>query len=137
MVQTYKKVLLLIAIIGVTILNEGCNKIFFHPFRRDKSGLQPTSEHFRSFQVKKSETPKKKPLNSAERRINRKAEKNKREELKGQEAARKRHISNQTPKVQERMKKSFVESEQTRKRKTFWERLMFWNRGKSKEKRLK
>jgi hypothetical protein len=137
MAQTYKKVLLLLAIIGVTVLNEGCNKKLFHPFRRDKSGLQPTSEHFRSFQVKKSETPKKKSLNRAERKINRTAEKNKRDELKGQEGARKKHIHQQTPKVQERMKKSLAESEQTRKRKTFWERLMFWKRGKNKEKRLK
>lgn len=136
MVQTYKKVLLLLLILCFGIINEGCHSKLLHPFRHNKSGLQPTSEHFKAFDIKKSEKPEKKEVNRAERKINRKAEKNKRDELKAQEMARKKHISQQTPEVQERMKKSFAQSEQTRKRKTFWERLMFWKKPKSKERKL-
>lgn len=137
MAQIYKKVLVISLITCFTGLNVGCNSKLLHPFRHDKSGLQPTHENLNSYNVKKSETPEKKKLNKAERKVNKLAEKNRREELKGQEEARKRHISHQSPKVQERMKKSLEESEQTRKHKTFWEKLMFWKRGKSNEKRLK
>lgn len=137
MAQTYKKVLLILLISCFTGIFVGCNSKIFHPFRRDKSGLQPTHENFRSYDVKKTETTEKKRLNRVERKINKNQDRKRREDLKGQEEGRKRHISYQTPKVQERMKKSFEESERTRKRKTFWQKLMFWKKEKSKEKRIK
>jgi hypothetical protein len=71
-----------------------------------------------------------------EKKLNRKNERGIREGLKAQERGRKEHIKRQAPEVQERMKKSLEESERTRRHKTFWERLMFWKRTKSKEKRL-
>ena len=100
-----------------------------------KPGLFPITIPFKEYRLKRVPIDKQKETNRAERRIKRKAIKNKRDELNSQKIARKKHISQQTPKVQERMKKSFIESEKTRKRKTLWERILLWKKKKNIERK--
>lgn len=137
MVQTYKILLRLLLICGIVLSGTSCQKKIYPTSYPNKPGFFPITIPFKEYRLHKRSFESQNRLNRDERRIKRKADRNKRLELKDQKAARKKHINQQNPKVQERMKKSFEESEQTRRKKSFWDRLMFWKRGKSKEKRLK
>jgi len=136
MVQTYKKVLLLLLITCFTGINEGCHKKIFPLFHRKKIEQYSPSKQFNPYDIKKTEDTRKSNLSRIEKKKNREAERNERKDLKAQEKGRKDHINRQSPAVQERMKKSFEESEKLRKRKTIWERLMFWKNREHKEKKL-
>jgi len=133
--QTYKKVLLSITIICCTFIFSGCHKKLFPIFHRNRIEQYSSSKQFQPYNISKSETPKKKTLNRIERKQNRKAERAKRQALRAQEKGRKEHIKKQTPKVQARMKKSLEESEKTRKRESFWQRIKSWIKHKQKEKK--
>ena len=130
--QSYKKVLLLLLIICFAGINAGCHRKVLPTTYPNKPGLFPITIPKKEYRMKRRFIK----LNSIERKLNRKSERAKRDALKAQAAGRVRHISQQAPNVQERMKKSFEESERTRKRKTFWERLMFWKRSYNKEKKV-
>ncbi len=134
--QIYKKVLLFLIITSFMATNEGCHKKVFPLFRRKSLEQYSPSKQFYPYDVKKTESTKKKNLSRVEKKINRKLEMNKRKELKAQEIGRKEHIKKQNPLVQEKMKKSFEESKKLRKHKTFWDKLLFWAKDKSKEKKL-
>jgi hypothetical protein len=136
MVQTYKKVLLLFMIFSFALTNASCNKGLLTLFHNNRVDQYSASKQFKPYHIGKPESTQKKRLNRIERKQNRKAQKAKRQALKAQEQGRKEHINKQKPDVQVRMKRSFEESEKTRKHKTFWERLMFWKGIKSKEKKL-
>jgi len=133
--QTYKKVLLFITIICCTFIFSGCHKKLFPIFHRNRIEQYSSSKQFQPYNISKSETPKKKTLNRIERKQNRKAERAKHQSLRAQEKGRKEHIKKQTPKVQARMKKSFEESEKTRKRESFLQRIKSWIKHKQKEKK--
>ena len=134
--QTYKKVLLLLLIISFTTINEGCHKKIYPTSYPDKPGIFPITFPKKEYRFRRNHNYENKKLNRIEKKINRKSERAKRDALKSQEEGRKQHINRQAPKVQERMKKSLEQSEKTRTRKSFWERLLFWKRPKSKEKKL-
>jgi len=134
--QTYKKLFLIILIICNTLLFSGCHRKLFPIFHRNRVEQFSTSKQFRPYNISKSENPNKKVLNRQERKLNRKAERAKREGLKAQEKGRREHVKRQTPKVQERMKRSLNESEKTRTRRTLWQRLKSWVKFKKKEKKL-
>jgi len=131
-VQTYKKLILLLTLILLTSINECWSQSILHPFRKRYDSFS-TSEHFRSFKLDRTPVNKQKPLSRIERKQNRKAAKAKKEALKSQEKDREAHIKKQTPVVQERMKKSREQSELTRRHKTFWEKMMFWKNRKPKK----
>jgi len=116
--------------------NEGCHKKVFPLFHRKGLEQYSPSKQFYPYDVKKTESTKKKKLSRVEKKINKKLERNKRKELETQEIGRKEHIKKQSPKVQERMKKSLEESNKLRRHKTFWEKLLFWKKYKSNEKKL-
>lgn len=132
-VQTYKKGLLFLIIVLIANINDCKSQSIFHPFRKRYDTFS-TSEHFKSFKLDRTPINEQKPLSKIERKQNRKAAKAKKEGLKAQEKDRERHIKNQTPAVQERMKKSREQSEMTRRYKSFWEKLMFWKNRKPKKK---
>ena len=134
--QSYKKVLLLLLILCLAGINEGCHKKVRPTTYPNKPGIFPITIPKKEYRLKRNHNYENKKLSRIKRKINRKSERAKRDALKDQEAGRKRHINNQTPKVQERMKRSFEESEKTRKRRTFWDRLMFWKRWEKKEKKI-
>jgi hypothetical protein len=135
-VQTYKKVLLFLLIITFFGINEGCHKKIIPTTYPSKPGFFPITIPFKAYRLKRKQNKEKNKLSKIEKKKNEESEKNKREELKSQERDRKEFIKHQTPKVQERMKKSFEESEKTRHHKTFWEKLMFWKKEKSREKKI-
>jgi len=135
-VQSYKKVFLLLLIISFAWINEGCHRKVLPTNYPNKPGLFPITIHKKEYRLKRKNSNTNKKLNRVERKRNKKSEKAKRDALKAQERGRERHINQQTPKVQERMKKSLEESENTRRRETFWERLMFWKKSKNKEKKI-
>jgi hypothetical protein len=135
-VQTYKKVLLLLLITCFTGVNQSCHKKVLPTTYPNKPGIFPITIPRKEYRLKKKQNHEQTKLSRIERRTNRKAEKSKREALKGQEEGRKAHIKKQSPEVQKRMKKSFEESEKLRRHKTIWERLMFWKKKESKEKKI-
>lgn len=137
MVQTYKNLLRLLLICSIVLSSTGCHKKVYPTSHPNKPGVFPITIPFKEYRLHKKSFERQNRLNRDEQRIKRKADRNKRIELKDQKAARKKHINQQNPKVQERMKNSFTESELTRKKKSFWDRLIFWKRGKSKEKNVK
>ena len=134
--QTYKKLLFIILATGLIGINEGCHKKVLPTTYPNKPGIFPITITHKEYRLKRSSSNEPKKLSRVERKANKQAERREREALKAQERGRKKHIKNQNPKVQERMKKSFEESEKTRIHKTIWERLMFWKKAKSKEKKL-
>ena len=134
--QTYKKLLLIILTTCLIGINEGCHKKVLPTTYPNKPGIFPITITHKEYRLKRSSSNGQKKLSRIERKANKRAEQSKREALKDQERGREKHFKNQNPKVQERMKKSFEESERTRIHKTIWERLMFWKKAKSKEKKL-
>lgn len=130
--QTYKNGLAILLVLLFANINDCNSQSIFHPFRK-KRDFFSTSEHFKSFKLDRTPVNEQKPLSRIERKQNRKAAKAKKEALKAQERDRLAHIKKQTPEVQERMKKSREQSEMTRKRKTFWDKLMFWKNKKPKK----
>jgi hypothetical protein len=136
MVQTYKKVLLLLLITCFTGINQSCHKKVLPTTYPNKPGIFPITFPFKQYRLKKKMNHEQTKLSLIEKKTNRIAEKNKHEALKDQEKGRKKHIKKQSPEVQKRMKKSLEESEKLRHRKTIWDRLMFWKK-KEKTKMLK
>jgi hypothetical protein len=127
--QTYKKVLLFILITCFTGLNYSCNREVAATTYPPRKGIIHFHFSFKEFREKRK-------LRKIQKKQNQLAEKNKKEALKAQEEGRKKHIKRQTPEVQERMKKSLEESEKTRKRKTFWEKLKDWVKFQKKRKKM-
>lgn len=134
--QIYKKVLLFLLITSFMVTTEGCHKNIFPLFHHKKLEQYSPTRQFRPYNVNKTENTKKKPLSRIEKRVNKKSERNKRKALKAQEIGRRKHIKKQSSEVQERMKKSLEESNKLRRHKTFWEKLLFWKKYKSNEKKL-
>lgn len=134
--QTYKKVLLLLLTLSFLGINESCSKKNLPTTYPNKPGLFPITIPFKAYRLKRKQNRESNTLSRIEKKKNKKAAKENRKALKAQERDRKEFINKQSPEVQKRMKKSFEESEKTRHRKTFWERLLFWKKPKSKEKKL-
>ncbi len=134
--QTYKKLLLIILTTCLIGINEGCHKKVLPTTYPNKPGIFPITITHKEYRLKRSSSNEPKKLSRVERKANKQAEQSKREALKDQERGREKHIKNQNPKVQERMKKSFEESEKTRRHKTIWGKLMFWKKAKSKVEKL-
>jgi hypothetical protein len=134
--QTYKKLLLIVLATCIVSINESCHKKVLPTTYPNKPGIFPIIITHKEYRLKKRSSNDQTQRSRIERKKNRQAKRNKREELKSQEKERKEHINRQAPNVQERMKKSFEESETIRGHKTSWERLMFWKKTKNKEKKL-
>lgn len=133
-VQIYKKVLLLLLIICLSGINQGCHKKVLPTTYPNKPGIFPLTWPFKEYRLKREPNNGDAHLSKAEKKLNKKSEREKRKALKEQKRGRKEHIKRQTPEVQKRMKESFKESERLRKRKTFWDKLKFWEKHKKKSK---
>jgi hypothetical protein len=130
-VQTYKKVLFLLLFACITGINNSCHRKVLPTNYPMKPGFFPITIPFKEYRLKRDHNFKDPFLTRADRKNVSRYEKNKQLELKKQEQGRKEHLARQNPKVRERMKKSFEESEKSRGRKSFWERLMFWKKEKT------
>jgi hypothetical protein len=125
-VQTYKKVLFFLLITCFTGFNQGCQKKIYPTNYPIKPGFFPIVQPFKEYRLDRNYRYDKSLLSKTDKKKRRLDRRNKQIVLKEQEKGRKEHLKKQSPEVQERMKKSFEESEKTRGRKTLWERLKSW-----------
>jgi hypothetical protein len=132
-VQIYKKVLLLLLLTCFLGFNLGCQKKVLPTSYPNKPGFFPITTTFKEYRLHR------KPVTSCtpsriDNKKNDDSEKAKKELLNYQKKGREEHIKRQTHDVKKRMKESLAESEKLRKRKTFWDKVMIWIKGKIKSK---
>lgn len=125
--QTYKKVLLILLIICLSGINHGCHKKVLPTTYPNKPGFSYTRT-YKEYRLRRTN------INScSNKKKDKNIEKAKRDELRYQEEGRKKHVRNQTPDVQKRMKESFEKSERLRKKETIWDKIFFWRDRKQKK----
>lgn len=118
------KKFLIIVLIVIGIINvSGCSSQT--SIATSKPGFS-LARIFKENRIKRQRNRESKRLTQLEKKKNSDSEKAKKEALKAQERGRQRHFENQTPDVQKRMKESRAESDKLKRKKTFWQRLLFW-----------
>lgn len=134
--QIYKKVFTLLLIVSIAVPFESCRKQVAPTPVQGVPGLSKRDYKRKERERRRLAAQGAKETERLNRKANRNLERARGGALKERERLKQEHIKRQTPEAQKRMQESQREAdnwnEGNRRKKSFWERVLFWKKKKYK-----